>query len=121
MTFCEYVFTFEKTSRKSSPFSQKSVNCCRTSIAFSTSNAGGGADGSSQTTSMSSSSWIASPHTSTKISASVGLSPFVDSSALISNETAAFSYSGTSSGNLSRNSLMVSSCSSAASPLNGSS
>ena len=90
-------------------------------MAFSTSNVGGGADGSSQTISMLSSSWKASPHTSIKISASVDLSPFVDSSALISNKTAAFSYSGTSSGNLSRNSLMVSSSSSAARPLNGSS
>ena len=91
-------------------------------MAFSTSHADEGAGRSSQTTSISSSpSWIASAHASAKISALLGLSLFVDSSVLISDKTAAFTPSGTSSSNPSRNSLMVSSSSSAARSLNGSS
>ena len=70
---------------------------------FSISKADRGAGGSSQTKSVSSSPWIIYPRTSAKILSSLGLAPIVDISASISNKTAAFSSSGTSSGNLSLN------------------
>ena len=102
-------FTLLTAVVKISPSSQNIDSSSRVSIAFSISISVGGTFGSSITKSISvsSSSSGTLPRISVMISASLGFSQFVDSSASTSKRSVALSSSGASSGNRSRSSVMV--------------